>query len=297
MKQLTLTDIIRQHYRKVRAHGCNLAGNFSEENIHAFRLEVKKLRAVLRMSAAADAASIRPRLPRNLDTFYTMTGLIRNLQLQRKGLAELAQRERQELPASCLAALDGRIEIAIGLATLFLKIGRPFGRAPGSWKTSLPASVSDAAGKEFLRRKMKLFPLPAREDIRDEEHLHMLRKALKDLLFVWPYLSKKTVRQAGTEGLNPRETIRNCAALLGDFRDACIRLTLLEDEKFLLCAGPAAKPFLETAGRVWRQDKEILRDRIGRILLPGEKSACQESTGNPLSPITLNAESYELHVD
>ena len=297
MKHHALTDIIRRHYRKVRAHGRNLAGNFSEENIHGFRLEVKKLRALLRMAAAADYASINPRLPQKLETFYTMTGLIRNLQLQRKGLAELAQRERLELPASCVAALGGRIDIAIALAGLFLKTGRPFGRAPGSWMASLPAPVADAAGREFLRRKMKLFPLPAREEIRDEEHLHMLRKALKDILYVWPYLSEKILRRAQSQGLYPKETIRNCAALLGEFRDVCIRLTLLQDEKFQLCAGPGARSFLETAGRVWRQDKETLLDKIGGILLPGEEAFDQESPENPLSPINLNAESYELHVD
>jgi CHAD domain-containing protein len=73
---------IQRHYRRVKTLGKTVAETWAEEDIHQFRVEVKKLRAFLRL-AGSTHTGIKPRLPRRLHTFYSMVGIVRCLQLQR----------------------------------------------------------------------------------------------------------------------------------------------------------------------------------------------------------------------
>lgn len=193
MAQPKMHEVIRGHYDKVKAIGKDLADDFGEEDVHCFRVEVKKLRALLRMEASAGLASIKPKSPQGLRTLYAMTGIIRNLQLQRRGLEEVAARIQQDVPASCLAVLDGRIDTAKKLVCLYLQRGRPFGKQRRQWLEPVSTYVADMAGEEFLRLKGIFFTLPAPAGVPDEETFHNVRKAMKDVLYVWPLLSKRAI--------------------------------------------------------------------------------------------------------
>jgi len=69
MEHSQLYAAIRDHFQKCREQGKALAGDISEEPIHSFRLEVKKLRALLRFAASVSHSSIKGKVPRELKIF------------------------------------------------------------------------------------------------------------------------------------------------------------------------------------------------------------------------------------
>jgi CHAD domain-containing protein len=282
MRQKRIADVIRRHYKNLTSISHVLSGKFAGEDVHAFRVEVKELRAMLKLAGSCRRGRGKPgrpgtvkliMLPDRLHSFYGMTGIIRNLQLQRRSLSDFANKGPQELPASCGAVLDGRIATAISLAQLCLDQKQPFEKVDQLLEV-LPERITAAAGRKFVRREMKSFlSLPddhlsaanvnrAFARAADEERLHLFRKSLKDLLYAWPYLSKGAREEIRPMGFSSKKAVKLLAELLGDFRDTCLRLQLLQDNDFLFGSGPQSRDFLQAAGRSWIAEKELLLKKI-----------------------------------
>ncbi len=304
MTQKRIADVIEKHFESLTSIAFTLSGRFAGEDVHAFRVEVKKLRAMLRL--AGSCQGLRGRLPDRLHSFYGMAGIIRNLQLQRRSLTDFGNKGKQELPTSCAAVLDSRIVTAISLAQLCLDQKHPFEKT-SELLEGLPERIDVAAGRRFVRREMRSF-LSLRDErmmpknraklldrvkpdervmqgehampdervkpdehmsftrVVDEERLHSFRKSLKDLLYTWPYLSKGARGEIGSMGLSTEKAIKYFADLLGEFRDTCLRLELLQDSDYLFSAGPQSREFLQAAERSWIADKELLLEKINMLL-------------------------------
>jgi len=280
---------IQGHHRKVKALGKTLAKTWGEEDIHQFRVEVKKLRAYLRL-AGATHTGIKARLPGKLHAFYSMVGIIRCLQLQRKGLEAAAARLKKELPDTCSAFLEGRIEIAIAGVKEYLKLDSPLGKTRAEWHVPVRRHETARGIETFIRqRKDSMVPgafLP------DEAGLHIMRKAMKDILYAWPCFSGDDILLLPEKWRSP-DDLHSCTGLLGEFHDICIQLQLLQDTHFLLTADGQAGVLLEEVRQLWRKDREEKLEELRHILLP----AAEAGKENPLAPRDLKAESYELHVD
>lgn len=104
-----------------------------------------------------------------------------------------------------------------------------------------------------------------------------VRKAIKDLLYGWPYFSTRNKEQVIADGLPSRKQMETCASQLGDLHDVIVQLSLLRDRSFLLCVCPHSATFLEAAELLWLQE--------------------EREENNPMAACNLNARSYELHVD
>ena len=284
---------IRQQYVKCARLGKALIDNFAEENIHAFRVGVKRLRALLRLAASAEHSDITPRLPRNLRVYYHMTGIIRTLQLQKKALEEVAVRLHQGAPANCLALLDDRIGSTKRMIGEYLRIEEPWGHRLGRWAHPVTGVMAVAAEEAFIAGKITALGKKQGVALPDDEQLHALRKDIKDLLYAWPYLHGRIVEHAQEgKGLPGQKVLETCAGLLGDFHDVVLQLSLLQDKAFLLVTCPQSSKFLEAAQQCWLQDKLTLQDKLkAQLFHPGAAGE------NPLAPSNLNAVSYELHID
>jgi len=325
MEQHYISSLIRRHYRQLIRISTALDGKFAEKDVHAFRVEVKKLRALLRLTASAHESHSTPVMPQRLHTFYKMTGEIRNLQVQRKSLIAFAEKMQRRLPAAPTALLDERIHAAVIIAQQYMDKEHPFDEKE-KLLASLPQKIDLAAMKKFIRREMKPFrslanalslanvPSPAHAlslphapslahspspetavdsftptaplsglaftTIRDEEMLHTLRKSLEDLVYTWPMMDKRARNDINPAGQTSKKGIALLSALLGDFRDCCLCLSLFQDEDFLFYSGQPAKPFLQSAADTWLQDKKTLLEKINRSLLPAHRRPYARGTLN-----------------
>jgi len=268
MEQERMDVVVRQQHEKCLQLGKALARSFGLEDIHAFRVETKRLRALLRLAAAAGRSPIKPKLPGDLKVYYAMTGVLRNLQLQKKALEAAAVRMHQGPPATCLAVLDDRIGMVGHMVQLYLGASDPLGRQKVRWHDHISVHAADAAKEAFIAGKVKAFILPDGAGLPDDEQLHTIRKDMKDLLYAWPYFSKINIERGIPEGLPSREHLETCARVLGDFQDVIVQLSLLRDKEFLLCACPHSARFLEAAEQLWLGDKQVIKGKIKELLLP-----------------------------
>lgn len=319
MSSQSLNAIIRRQYDRCLRLGKRLPETWALEEVHQFRVQVKRLRALLRLASSAKHSDFNARLPRNLKVYYRMTGVIRALQLQKIALEEAAVRLRQGAPASCLALLDDRIGMAKRMTGEYLASKDPLGKANPRWHSPIPPHMIGAAAEAFIIDKMKAMSLPDPSAMPGDEQLHAIRKAKKDLLYAWPCLPDASLEEAGSIGLPSRKDIRAQAQLLGDLHDIVIHLSLLKDKDFLLNTSPQSSRFLEAAQQLWLQDRQELLEKIKAQVFPAapgptpaadsnevpeEKALSQAEVNpdqvireNPLAPLNLEQQSYELHVE
>ncbi|HVU53820.1 MAG TPA: CHAD domain-containing protein [Puia sp.] len=281
---------IQRHFHQAQTLGDTVMETWSEEDIHQFRVEVKKLRACLRL-AAATHTGLKGRLPGRLRVFYSMTGMIRCLQLQRKGLEEAAARLNKELPDTCSAFLEGRIETAIAVSKVFLKLNSPLGKPRAEWQVAIHGRQAIKGIRAFIQERRDVMTPEA--TLPDEEKLHAIRKAMKDILYTWPCFPDDVAVPFLPEKWRSREVLNACTDILGEFHDICILLNLLQDALFIMSVNEQASDFLEEVRQLWRKDKEEILERLRHMLL----STAGTGRENPLAPGDLKAESYELHVD
>ncbi|HVV07086.1 MAG TPA: CHAD domain-containing protein [Puia sp.] len=281
---------IQRHFHKARTLGQTVAETWGEEDIHQFRVEVKKLRAYLRL-AGATHTGLTARLPGKLHVFYSMTGIVRCLQLQRKGLEDAVARLKKELPDICSAALESRIDTGIAVIKEYLRLNSPFGKARAEWHAPIHTQEAGKAVETFIRDRKDRIVTGA--VLPDEEELHTIRKAMKDILYLWSCFSDGDVLSILPERWRSRDNLRSYTDQLGEFHDICIQLQLLQDAHFLLSANDKAGVLLEDVRQLWRRDKEEKLEQLRSLLMP----AAEVGNENPFAPRNLNAESYELHVD
>jgi len=176
-----IIDVYKERFRKINRHKDRLLKDFEPSEIHHFRVEIKKLRAFMRLLSAGFRAH-KIRLSRDIKSFYHMAGLIRNLQLYQSRISSLCDELSIQKPSLYLQSLKEE-EKRLRLATS--QVAENI-----SWKAfekeiidNVPPRLGGKTIKTFIRqRKAKLeelFSLPAYY----EDTLHSIRKQLKDLMY------------------------------------------------------------------------------------------------------------------
>jgi CHAD domain-containing protein len=290
MAQRSINWAIQRHYQRAKTLGKAAGKTWAEDDIHRFRVEVKKLRACLRL-AGATRMGLDPRLPGKLRAFYDMVGVIRCLQLQRKGLVEAAVRMEMELPEICSSILDDRIQTAVAVGKAYLQLRAPLGKPRSEWQVPVHRHRAIVGVDAFLKAGKD--DLLVGDVLPDEAGLHALRKVMKDILYTAPYFPEGNALSCLPTKFASKAALEMCVDKLGEFHDICLQLQLLKDNSSLAHVNSSVALFLEATRQLWQQDKAVKLGALRTLLLPFIETG-QE---NPLSPSLLNAESFELHID
>jgi CHAD domain-containing protein len=253
-----------RHAKKLRLLSKKVAADFEVEDIHRFRVEVKKLRALVRF-ACPDGR----RLPKRLRRIYKAVGEIRNLQLLRQSLVKAAD---PVLPEEFYRQLDGRIIAAKQETRRLLE---EYGRM-GKLARRLIAGVvalrlTGEVQRSFVRKRIAPEDRPGQMPGSDDA-LHNLRKSLKDLLYVWPFLGNGARKQAAAY-FGGYPAMQKKARLLGDYLDIVFQLRLLQD-KVLFPEDRFAGDVDKIIDR-WHGRQEKLRCLIGQDSLHLSDSSCR----------------------
>jgi len=273
MKRKETIRIIRKKFEKLNRIYRSMIIHFDPEDIHDFRVEVKKLKAFLRLTGITGAASgnasgkelARLRLPRKLRELYRITGNIRNLQLQQQHIRKACLTGGIEFPDHYLYVLSTGAATQVMLADYLVRGKKSFKKEERRIVANLPIRPGKKADERYLRMHTKkigdlLTPLCPTDEV-----LHSIRKNLKDL----QYTSTYTERYNRQPGFLPQQSgylpltypeIGSFTSLLGDLQDLCIGIDLLQ-------------PAYINRGNS-EKEKKILRDLRGQWL--DEKSRKQE---------------------
>jgi CHAD domain-containing protein len=264
MKRRQIIHSIEDKYTWINKSFDHVVRHFKEEDIHSFRVEIKKLRAFLRLASTAEFDVHALKVPPKMREFYSSIGCIRSLQIQQERLRRLAEKEHSELPATYMDWLTREITHQSAHTEKIIKDRHPFKKAEHRLLATMPAGLNAEKIRTFIKVKagalnllMVTFPI-------EDEFLHAIRKILKDLQYTWPYIEPEAALLFSMTLFQSQEDIHSTTRLLGDFQDICVSLDLLHahrehvDEK--------DKTRMREIARKWQKEKEAAKEGIYKVL-------------------------------
>jgi CHAD domain-containing protein len=224
MKANDIIDVYRSGCKKILRYFHRIKRDFNEDENHNFRVEIKKLRAFIRLVNLCNTENLN-RIPRAIKKFYQTAGDIRNIEIHEQRIERLCEDLLIEKPQLYLQSLINEKE----KKTKKLKrAGKDV--SIKQFKKELintaPAELADEIKIQFVQKSLSnllqlLFVLYG-----NEEALHEIRKLLKDLMYNYEYLQPyvTSMMPAGLDDLNALEGI---TSLLGDFHDLYLGIYFL----------------------------------------------------------------------
>lgn len=106
MKHAQIMHAVRRRFRKIDAAYRKVIKNFQTDDIHRFRVEMKKLKAFLLLAENGSDHDRRLKFSKRARKFYEKTGAIRTLQLQQQYAAEAEPEAIQTALADDIAGME-----------------------------------------------------------------------------------------------------------------------------------------------------------------------------------------------
>ena len=220
-------DITTNHYKKLGKHINRIFRGTDPGAIHEFRVEYKKLRAFLRMISEQPGIENEITVSKELKKFYTISGSIRDLQLQQKRIEDATVSEPKK-PQAYLHLLQKEIEkIKPELAEIIS--GKPVNKSKKKTDASIPAEFPFHF-QQYVEKKWSAINAILLSGDFSDENIHAIRKILKDLFY-----NLKIADDPGKQ--NPANNIWNgkndewmnkFLEELGSFQDKCTSIALLK---------------------------------------------------------------------
>lgn len=249
--------------KKIKKYYKGTIKNFDKEEVHRFRVAVKKLRALMRL-LFYNKPGKRARVPAPLKDLYRCTGNIRNLQLQEERIVQVTFRGNL-WPENYISFLGSKQQ------AWKTEAGKKKHVKPvTSWEEKRIRKWMKRLEKKQIRtyaihQSSLLKNLLLLEHFEDDD-LHQLRKFLKDILYNWKYIKRFIIAQLPFF-LQGKKDIETFTVLLGEFQDVCIALELLEKE-FYPFPVSSEQIMFECFRKELGLEKLYLKKRILNIVTP-----------------------------
>ena len=236
-----------------------------DEDIHDFRVQVKQLRAFLRMASLDKNCRRRIRVPASIRRIYRKAGRLRDMQLfEEKAASYFADKKRPE--HFFILLKKDKYACERSLKKALDKISSSFSAKPVVRK--FPAGFRPISASYFFDEKINMIKrLLARKDI-TVQVLHCIRKNVKDLQYIkncsFAYAgSPDTIFFSKYQSFMNTE---NLAIQLGQFNDTCMLIDFLNSYRF----HPFVYPDFEQVEHFRQQgmyEKEMMRISLNNQLI------------------------------
>lgn len=226
MKSSEIINYFDKKFKKTKYYYNRLLENFAIEDIHGYRLEMKKLRAFIRLLNSNIPEEKKIKIGRNTKLLYKTTGNIRNLQLHQLRVSKLCNEMLLEKPVPYLQRIHNEENKQKNKARQIAeKISF------NHFQEKLIAFASDKLNIESMetfviqkkRALLKLIFLVNYTDIA----LHEIRKVLKDLMYNWKCITSLVPTTLPAYFTN-KKNIDLFTKKLGEFNDLCIAVRFLK---------------------------------------------------------------------
>jgi CHAD domain-containing protein len=249
--------VLKTRFEKIRESFDFAITWLDSEDIHAFRVQVKKLRAFLHLVSPQK----RIKIPGRLHRFYRIAGEIRNLQLQQQRIRD-AFPVNSSLPQTYLTLLGIETADHIRHARRLAAEGLGFSATEERLIHSLPNRLTGEAIRSFTRNGaewLQAFGEPGQPVGNDA--LHRLRKILKDLVYNRGYFENEAVGILPFVASATEKTVDTLIDLLGQYQDIRTGLLLLRP-CWIDQVPQSERKMLEAVRTRWEDDKARLKHRI-----------------------------------
>jgi len=255
---------IEKRFKKIDKVSRKIHGHFETEDIHVFRVETKKLRAILRLIGTDRVKGRKPGLPKHLKDLYRILGAIRSLQLQQQNIRSAVKEDVGAVCETYLNLLNAKEAGKMVKAECSLTKKKALRKDRRQISAVIPAKVSKSRINKFITSIGSSLQKLVNEEIPSDESLHVLRKLLKDLLYCWPYI-KADIALVYPAFPSKIEDIQNIVDLLGDFQDMFIGIMLLESD-YINIDNEGERKLLLNIRAKWQQKKDDIKKQIKKEL-------------------------------
>jgi CHAD domain-containing protein len=246
----------------------NLLRDFDKDEIHSFRLEIKKLRA---FNLLVSHASLHERIKihGSIKAFYNSAGDLRNLQLHHERIVELSKMLGIEEPQQHVQLLlEKELKIRESLEKLAGDLSLK--KAKTALTENSPAEITGLTIQTFILQKKAGLEALILLTVYPDEALHEIRKHLKDLLYNWKYIA--VVAPVFLPPLwTERDFIDKLADKIGEFHDLCISLSFLTTVHIDSIYLASEQSALQQLSAYFEQQKDQSKREIIDDLVPVRK--------------------------
>jgi len=217
MNKRQLNNIIHSHFIRLKKYSRQISKTGSEQAIHHFRVEVKKLRALLRLLSVNNQNKTQLKLPGSIKKMYRFVGQIRDEQLHQQ---RLGVNHSINIHRTSLSTHEGWKK--------YILTDEKLNREEAKIVKLLPLQLNEQMLQHFFSIKKKKIYTVILNNAFTDKNLHTIRKALKDLI----YISRLLHQQHTVSGYIFRQRIdlkkaETLAQSLGIFNDICTALSRL----------------------------------------------------------------------
>ncbi|MEP7375720.1 MAG: CHAD domain-containing protein [Chitinophagaceae bacterium] len=254
MDKYQIKHITNNLYRKLKKHVKNVAEDFDVEAIHQFRVEYKKLRAFLRMLSQQEEEAGEINISKTLKKAYTISGSVRDLQLQQPRMEE-ATRQEQKKPQAYFILLQKEIEKLKPELSEILS-DNPVNGSKKKTDAAIPNEFSLDSFKNFVQQKWAAVYAIIRSGHFSDDNVHEIRKNLKDLFYnVKPYKGTEyeILSVSILKGKDEKYFTRLLEEL-GSFQDRCVAIALLKSY-WIVSLNTYNRELLDRVKKMWLKDK------------------------------------------
>lgn len=258
-----ITDI-EKRFKKIDKVSRQIHEHFEAEDIHVFRVEAKKLRALLRLAGTDRIKKKPPSLPNHLRNLYRILGAIRSLQLQQQNIRAAAEEDGSAVCETYLNLLNAKEAGKMINAERLLLNKKAFRKERRRISSAIPVKISRSGINKFIKSTGSSLQKLANEGILSDESLHVLRKLLKDLMYCWPYIRADIALACPAFPLR-MEDIQKIVDLLGDFQDIFMGIIQLESDYIYINNEDERELLLNIRAR-WQQKKDEIKGQVSKEL-------------------------------
>ncbi|PZF74352.1 CHAD domain-containing protein [Taibaiella soli] len=217
-----IKGLIHAHTHKLAGHAEEISKGFDEEEIHVFRVEVKKLRALLRL-LEVHYDHIPTRFSQKFRELYHISGFLRDTQLMHKRWDE------KQFPP---------------LPELKDWLSKEIGKFEKDWEKQHEASSIDGFKEKlhemdyghvdtddlllFFSRRLNIIKRALMHAPLSDVELHEIRKKLKDMQYMEALCADEWKKGHETIGIFPLQKIHETADVAGKYNDLRISLEMLD---------------------------------------------------------------------
>lgn len=230
------------------------ANNFNKIQIHRFRVQVKKLRAFLRLLQSNPSQKKKLKIPGNLKKIYRAAGEIRNIQNHRSWIKDFFQ--NKSIPKTYLVLLKKKLNASKQKMNDSLDKKPGFQKKKNEIESKIEFNFDHSWLSPFFDEKKATITRILAEEKTDAV-LHLLRKTLKDLDY-----TEKWIRQlAEYKEWKSRFAMKELIELLGKHQDYTIHENFLSSDETAQLNG-TDKMLVEEAYRAASENKAMLKEGI-----------------------------------
>lgn len=254
---------VEERFKKINLVLQKVIPDFAPDDIHDFRVEVKKLKALLKLFSSASENPSIFLFPKRLNKVYKTLGHLREWQIQKQKIDRSRSEKNYPGHLPYLNKIDVKTELYKLKAVDLIWDLPSFVQNKEQIKNCCPDKGLTATISAFFHSKMEIIHNMLLSGKRDDESMHEMRKLLKDVQYV---LSEAEKKGEPVEGFSRLKTIQKVSGQLGEFHDLYVALALLDRELEDLHNNGKEKDQLQPIQQDWRSEKEKLRQQVMQLL-------------------------------